>query len=143
MRYLGIDYGLKRVGLALTDSAATMATPLATINRTTRQALFSALLEYIHHYRIEAVVIGLPYDIEGQETLTTRQARNFGASLGRRIPQPIHFVDEVLTSHQAAAILHQAKLPSRKHKAVLDQQAAVTILESFLANTPNPPRYSA
>ncbi|MFO7717624.1 MAG: Holliday junction resolvase RuvX [Thermodesulfobacteriota bacterium] len=136
MRYLGIDYGLKRVGLALTDSAATLATPLATINRTTRQALFGILLEYIEHYRIEAVVIGLPYDLEGKETLATRQARNFAASLGRRIIQPIHFVDEVLTSQHAADVLHQANLPSRKQKAVLDQQAAVAILESFLASGP-------
>ncbi|ACV68418.1 Holliday junction resolvase RuvX [Desulfohalobium retbaense] len=136
MRYLGIDFGLKRVGLALSDSQATVVTPLATVQRSTRQALFEELLAYIETYAIEAVVIGLPYDLEGTATLTTRQARNFGTSLARRIALPIYYVDEVLTSEFAGEALREAGVPRHKRKDLLDQHAAVAILESFLASGP-------
>ena len=105
---------------------------MRTIERTTRDALFAELLEIISGEGVEAVVVGLPVGLEGQDTLTTRQARNFAESLGRRIDLPIHLVDERLSSCAAEEELKEAGLWGKKRKAVLDSQAAVLILRTWL-----------
>jgi putative Holliday junction resolvase len=132
VRALGIDFGLKRMGLAVCDRTATLVSPLKTIERTTRQALFDELTEIIHDEGIEAVVVGLPLALDGEDTLTTRQARNFAQSLERRIEQPVHLMDERLTSAQAEEELNAAGLRGAKRKAALDSQAAAVILRSWL-----------
>lgn len=132
MRILGIDFGLKRVGLAVTDPEGRMAFPLRTIERTTRDALFAELLEIIAAEGIEAVAVGLPLNLDGSDSMTTRQARNFAASLGRRVDMPITLVDERLSSAAASDDLAAAGLKGKRKKAVLDQQAAVRILGTHL-----------
>lgn len=133
MRILGIDFGLKRVGLALTDPMETMAYPHKTVVRTTRDALFAELLAVIEAEAVEAIVVGLPLNLDGSDSMTTRQARNFAQSLGRRTELALHLVDERLSSIAAEEQLIEAGLKSRsKRKGVLDQQAAVRILETWL-----------
>ena len=132
MRLLGIDFGLKRVGLSVSDRTGTLVSPLKTIVRTTRDALFDELTEIIQDESIEAVVVGLPLSMDGQDTLTTRQARNFADSLGRRFDIPIHLMDERLTSAQAEEELNAADVRGKKRKMALDSQAAVIILRSWL-----------
>lgn len=134
MRYLGIDFGLKRVGLALTDSGGTMAFPFRTLIRTTRKQFFEDLLAVIAEEKVEGVVLGLPLDLEGQETETTRQVINFKNSLARRIDLPVFLVNEALSSFEAEQALSMAGMKKKKQKPVLDQMAAVIILESFLAS---------
>ena len=135
MRALGIDFGLKRVGLAVSDRTGTLVSPLKTIERTTRDALFDELLEIIQNELIEIVVVGLPLSLDGEDTLTTRQARNFAASLGRRTEIPIHLMDERLSSAEAEEELNAAiHLRGKKRKMALDSQAAVIILRSWLEN---------
>ena len=97
VRALGIDFGLKRVGVSVSDRTGTLVSPFKTIERTTRDSLFDELIEIIQNESIEAVVVGLPLSLDGEDTLTTRQARNFAESLGRRITVPIHLMDERLT----------------------------------------------
>lgn len=135
MRALGIDFGLKRVGLSVCDRTGTLVSPLKTIERTTRDALFDELLAILQDESIEAVVVGLPLSLDGEDTLTTRQARNFADSLGRRTDLPIHLMDERLTSAEAEAELNAAGLRGKKKKMALDSQAAVVILRSWLAST--------
>ena len=132
MRALGIDFGLKRVGLSVSDPSGTLVSPLKPITRTTRDALFDELAGIILQESVEAVVVGLPLSLSGEETLTTRQARNFAESLGRRIDLPIHLMDERLTSAQAEEELNAAGVRGKKRKAALDSQAAVIILRSWL-----------
>jgi putative Holliday junction resolvase len=132
VRALGIDFGLKRVGLAVCDPTGTLVSPLRTLTRSTRQALFDELLKIIQDESIEAVVVGLPLALSGEETLTTRQARNFAESLGRRTELPVHLMDERLTSAQAEEELNAAGLRGKKRKAALDSQAATVILRSWL-----------
>jgi len=134
MRVLGIDFGLKRVGLAVCDPTGTLVSPLTTIERTTRDALFDELAEIIQNESIEAVVVGLPLSLEGEDTLTTRQARNFAESLGRRTDMPVHLMDERLSSAEAEEELNAAGLRGKKKKMALDSQAAVIILRSWLEN---------
>jgi putative Holliday junction resolvase len=132
LRVLAIDFGLKRVGLALSDPTGLLASPYKTIERTTRDALFDELLEIIQKESVETVVVGLPLSLDGEDTLTTRQARNFADSLSRRIEQPIHLVDERLSSAEAEQELRSAGLKRKKKKMALDQQAATVILRTWL-----------
>jgi putative Holliday junction resolvase len=133
MKLLGIDYGQKRIGLALAQGG--MAFPLRTVVKTTRDRLFADLLAVIEAEGVEAVVLGLPLDMEGKETLTTRQVLNFRDSLARRTALPIHLVNEALTSFDARERLRQAGVPARRQAEMLDQMAAVCILETYLGNS--------
>ncbi|MEF2231577.1 MAG: Holliday junction resolvase RuvX [Pseudodesulfovibrio sp.] len=134
MRCLGIDFGLKRVGLALSDPTGTLVSPYRTIERTTRDALFDELAEILQKESVATIVIGLPLSLDGQDTLTTRQVRNFAASLERRTDLPIHLMDERLSSALAEEELNAAGLRGPKRKAALDSQAAAVILRSWLEN---------
>lgn len=132
MRALGIDFGLRRVGLAVSDPTGTLVSPLRTIERTTRDALFDEIGEILQKESIQAIVVGLPLSLDGEDTLTTRQARNFAQSLSRRTELPIHLMDERLTSAQAEEELSAANVRGAKRKMALDSQAAVVILRSWL-----------
>ena len=134
MRALGVDFGLKRVGLAVSDRTGSLVSPLGTLTRTTRDALFDELMEIIQNESIETVVVGLPLSLEGEDTLTTRQARNFAESLRRRVAVPVHLMDERLTSAEAEEELNAAGLRGKRKKMALDSQAAVIILRSWLEN---------
>ena len=114
-----------------------MAFPRCTLARDTRDGFFSELLALLERERPDAVVLGLPLHVDGTECLTTRQVRNFAASLKRRMALPLYWIDEALTSRQAESDLREAGLSARAIKQVVDQQAAVRILETFLAQPEN------
>ncbi|MGE4556685.1 MAG: Holliday junction resolvase RuvX [Desulfovibrionaceae bacterium] len=132
MRTLGVDYGMKRVGLALSDSEGRLALPYRVIERTTREALFGVLAEIVKKEGVEAVVVGLPLSLDGEETLSSRQCRNFAASLARRTGLPVSLMDERLTSAEAERSLMQAGCNSRKRRKSLDAHAAALILRTHL-----------
>jgi len=133
MKLLGIDYGQKRIGLAMARCG--MAFPFRTLQKGTRDKLFADLLAIIEGEGVEAVVLGLPLHMEGKETLTTRQVLNFRDSLARRTDRPIHLVNEALTSFDARERLREAGVPARRHAEMLDRMAAVCILETYLGNS--------
>lgn len=136
MKLLCIDYGLARTGLAATDAGGCMAFPRATLHLEklgSRKALLAALMDVIATEQPDAIVMGLPLHKDGAESLTTRQVRNFTERLKHRTDLPLYFMPEFLSSEEAAADLAEAGLRGDRRKAVLDQQAAVRILESFLA----------
>lgn len=132
MKYLSIDYGLKRVGVACSDPSGSMAFPRCTLNRETRDTFFQQLLDLLETERPDAIVLGLPLHVDGSECLTTRQVRNFAESLKRRTPLPVYWMEEILSSHEAEDDLRQAGLRGRDVKKAVDQQAAVRILETFI-----------
>lgn len=139
MKFVSVDYGLARTGLAVSDPDGRMAFPLVTVrlqDYTDRKLFLAALTEKIIETGAEAVVVGLPLTQDGKESLTTRQVRNVTQRLKRRIPLPFYYMVEELSSEEAWADLREAGLKMRKRKAVLDQQAAVRILSSFLALAP-------
>ena len=109
-----------------------MAFPRKTILMNTRAAFFEELITLIEAEAPDAVVIGLPINLDGEESLTTRQARNFVKSLARRTPLPLFWMEEALSSYEAERDLRAAGRSAAKGRAVLDQQAAVRILQSFL-----------
>ncbi len=136
MKFLCIDYGLARSGIAVTDAGGRMAFPRTTLHLETygsRSAFLLALMELITAEHPDALVVGEPLLEDGQESLTTRQVYNFVARLKRRTSLPIYLMPELLSSEEARQDFDAVHLARRKHKTVLDQQAAVRILESFLA----------
>ena len=130
MKYLAIDYGQKRTGIAVSDTS--MAFPRKTILMRTRAAFFEELLALIEAEATDAIVIGLPINLDGEESLTTRQVRNFSKSLARRTTLPLFWMEEALSSYEAERDLRDAGRSAAQGRAVLDQQAAVRILQSFL-----------
>ncbi len=145
MKLLCIDYGLTRTGIAVTDTGGSMAFPRCTIHsppQSKRSVFFEKLLEQINIELPHAIVVGLPLLEDGTDSLTTKQIRNFVARLKRRTELPIYLMPEFLSSAEASLDLRNCNLPGHKHKAVLDQQAAVRILESFLADPEQEKRLS-
>lgn len=141
-KFVGIDYGLMRVGLAVSDPDGKLAFPLQTLELSscaTRKNLLDSLALIIRNNGAAAVVIGLPLNADGSENLACRQIRNMAVRLGRRIDLPIHFIDEYLTSQLAENDLRDCGVRGSKLKQVLDQQAACRILESFLNSLPAHP----
>ncbi len=142
MRILGIDFGLARVGLAVTDPDGRLAFPVKTIVRTTRKALFDELTAVITDLGVEKIVVGLPVapdGIPGREAETVRQIENFVQSLARRTPVPIELVDETLSSAQAEEDLRAAGLSGKRLREALDAQAAVRIVNTFLGGRKGEP----
>lgn len=132
MRYLGIDFGIKRIGLAVSKPDSSMAFPFKTIFRSTRQAVFDEIIDIISQEQIDEVVLGIPLTSD-PDNLTSRQVRNFKKSLERRIHIPVHVINEAFTSSEGKIILRERGLDHKKEKEVLDQLAAVLILEAFLS----------
>ncbi len=136
---MGVDYGLARTGLAVSDPEGRLAFPLTTLRleeHAGRKEFLAALAARITAEAAGAVVMGLPLLDDGTDSLTTRQVRNITARLKRRLDLPVFYMPELLSSEEAWADLREAGVRVGKRKAVLDQQAAVRILASFLALPP-------
>lgn len=132
-RKLGIDHGLKRIGLALSDPMGIIASSLPTLKteRTTEKTL-DRLLEVIAEHDIDEIVIGLPYRLSGQIGLQADEVRHFAEALGHRINIPITYWDERLTSVQADRAMREGGLSRKKRAQRVDQVAALLILQSYL-----------
>ena len=132
MKYLAIDYGIKRVGIAVSDMDGHFAFPRCTLKRETKAAFWEEFLALLEKEQPGAIVLGLPFHMDGAECTTTRQVRNFAESLKRRTDLPIYWMSEVLSSNDAEQRLYEQGLGFAKVKEVVDQHAAAVILESFL-----------
>lgn len=133
MRYMAIDLGSKRIGVAITDESGLSVQPLMTLERRRipREDLRS-ISRLARKYGVTAFVVGLPLHMSGEESPKSTKARAFAAELSTLSGHPVHMWDERLTSEEAHQILYQAGRKRREHKVVVDQVAAVLILESFL-----------
>lgn len=135
MRVLGIDFGERRVGLAVSDPTGTIATPLPTLKRRRgKRPPIRALEELAREHGVEAVVMGLPLDLSGDETEWTTHVRQVGDELGRRLEVPVHYRDERMTSVRAERAVRKLGLPraERERKGRVDRAAAMLILQGWL-----------
>lgn len=135
MRILGIDFGERRVGVALSDPTGTLASPLPTLKRRAgKRPPLAALEGLIEEYHVEALVMGLPLTPLGEDSDWTRTVREVGEALAKRTGLPLHFVDERFTSVQAERAVRGVGLPKgkREQKERIDAAAAVLILQSWL-----------
>jgi len=130
MRYLAIDYGAKRTGLALADDAHAIASPLEVVD--SPSLLTSRIIEVIKSQQIDALVIGLPLNMDDTEGPQSKKVRQFADEIKKQIDIPIHFHDERLSSFDAEQKLAALGLTRKKKKKHLDAVAAAAILQSFL-----------
>jgi len=131
MRYLGIDYGSKRVGAALSDEAGTMAFP-KTVYPNNRH-LMTELRELCKQQKVEMVVVGASKDFDMNDNPIFKDARFFSAELARETGLTVEFEPEYLTSHQAEQTAHTLG----GHNPFLDASAAAIILQSYLDKIKN------
>ena len=130
MRYLAIDYGTRRTGLAICDAAETIASPLKTIYG--HKQLLRKIAEVADAENVEAVVLGLPLNMDGSESAQTRLVRKFGNQLRDSLSIPVILQDERLSSFGAEERLAQANLTKGQMRQRLDAVAAAEILDAFL-----------
>jgi putative Holliday junction resolvase len=130
MRYLAIDYGTKRTGLAICDAAETIASPLAVIHG--QKGLLKKIADIVEAENAEAVVLGLPLNMTGSDSFQTRLVRKFAEQLKGHLSVPVHLQDERLSSFGAEEKLAPADFTRGKRKKRIDAVAAAEILEAFL-----------
>ncbi len=136
---LGVDVGTVRVGVAVSDPRAVLATPLATLARdpdsepAPGDADIEVLADLVVEHRAMGVVIGLPRSLSGEEGAAAARARTYAAVVAARIaPVWVRLVDERLTSVDAHRALRDSGVAGRRQRAVVDQAAAVLILQTAL-----------
>lgn len=131
-RILGIDFGNKRIGVAVSAPMNLFASPLETIDCKNIEATLARLKLLCEEYQVQTIVLGLPKHISGREGDIAKQARTFGQKLAEATQCQIVFEDERYTSMIAEQSMRESgKSPSR-NKAQIDQTAACLILESYL-----------
>ena len=136
VRVLGIDYGLRRIGLALSDPTGTIASPLETVMRRAGKRPPITKLETIARERdADHLVVGLPLSLDGSESEWCAEVRSVGERLAERLSLEVSFVDERMTSVRAERAVRASGLPKRKRedKRRIDAAAAQLILQAWLA----------
>jgi putative holliday junction resolvase len=143
VRVLGIDYGARRIGLALSDATGTLASPWRRIDRTGPEA--DTLAELVREIDrlvadadgLEAVVVGWPRRLDGSPTHQTPHVEAMVRALQQRVNVPVILQDERLSSHEAEARLAVRERDWRKRKEKLDSVAAAIVLQDYLDRRPS------
>ena len=132
MRILGLDYGEKRIGLAISDEMGITAQGIPTLTRKGLEKDLAALEKVIRQFGVEKIVIGYPLRLNGTEGIQCEKVSRFAGILEKRFTIPISKWDETLTTRQAEEILAEVKVSRKKRKAVVDKLAAMIILQDYL-----------
>ncbi|MBD3413580.1 MAG: Holliday junction resolvase RuvX [Candidatus Aminicenantes bacterium] len=132
MRILGIDYGDKHIGLALSDEMSITAQPLRSYTVKSKNEDIRFFKDLTSKYNITQIVMGLPLRMDGTEGSRVKKTKRFAAWLKQALNIPIVFWDERLTTKQASQIMRKQGLSHDKKKELVDQISAVLILSSYL-----------
>jgi putative Holliday junction resolvase len=131
MRFLCIDLGDKRSGLAVCDDDETIASPVGVIEGGGN--LYDRIIQAVKQYQAQALVFGLPLNMDGSEGDRAAIVRKFAAQLSEKMEIPVFFQDERLSSYSAQNRLSQTGLTHKKKKKRIDAVAASEILKEFIA----------
>ncbi|MHC4616565.1 MAG: Holliday junction resolvase RuvX [Planctomycetota bacterium] len=130
MRYLAIDYGTKRTGLAICDPAETIASPLGVIEG--QKDLIARIAAIAGKEKVGAIVVGLPLNMDDSAGPQAKLVFQFAAQLEKQLDIPVHFQDERLSSFGAKEKLAPVELARKKKRKHVDAVAAAEILEAFI-----------
>ena len=133
MRFLALDVGERRIGLASGVDDLGTALPAGVIHRTRLAADVRAVLDAARQRQSDALVVGVPIRPGGEESPQTRYVRGFIRALRRETAIPVHEVDEAFTSREAEGLLRDAGVQPSRDRGAIDETAAVLILQRFLA----------
>jgi len=152
-KILALDYGRKKIGMALASAAARIAEPFSTIERINRNEDVRRLREFARDYQVKQIIVGLPLRLDGRPGEMAEEATRFAERLRKQLGLPVELVDERLSSWEAERILEEEmgrrithtetrdgrKKPTRisDGKYTVDAVAAMVILREYLARTPN------
>ena len=131
-RILAIDYGARRMGLAVSDPLGITAQGLETMQRRNKRSDLAHLQRVIRDYEVREIVLGLPLKMSGEHGAQSGKVAEFAEELRRKLNLPVHLWDERLTSAEANRVLREAELSIQKRARAVDRMAAVLILQSFL-----------
>ncbi len=131
-RILAIDFGARRIGLAVTDELGLTAQGLPTLHRTNKRNDFDQLRRTIKQYAVGEIVLGLPLRMSGEAGIQAEKVEAFAEELRARFRLPVHLFDERLTSVEANRVLDEVDMGDRHRKKVVDRLAAVLILQAFM-----------
>lgn len=136
---MGLDVGSKRIGVAVSDPLGITAQGLETLHRQNKRKDFEQLERTVRQYEVAEVVVGYPLRMSGAEGIQAEKMQRFAEELRGRLQLPVHLWDERLTSAQANRLLRETDMSIEKRSRVVDQMAAVLILQSFLDRRANLP----
>ena len=131
-RLLGLDIGERRIGVALSDPLGITAQRLTVIERQGLAHDLSAIAELVTTHQVEAVIVGLPLTMRGETGEQAKLVQALAEQLASRIPCPIRFIDERLTTVQSERALLETDTSRKRRKGLIDQLAAQLILQSYL-----------
>jgi putative Holliday junction resolvase len=134
-RIMGVDYGERRIGIALSDPTGTLASPFGTVvRRRGKRPPLTALEKVAREHEVGSLVVGLPLTLAGEEDAWCAEVRRIGDELGRRLELEVAYIDERMTSVEAERGIRSAGLgrKQREDKARVDAAAAAVILQRFL-----------
>jgi len=127
---LGVDVGKARVGVARCDPDGMLATPVETVARD--EASIDRIVALAREYDASELLVGLPLNMRGEDTASTTDAREFAAALAAASARPVRLVDERLSTVSAHAALRDSGRTQRKSRSIVDQVAAVVLLQHAL-----------
>jgi putative Holliday junction resolvase len=128
-KVLGIDFGLKKSGLAIYNSEVNVVTPLIIFNNITSE--FGKLIKLLSENRVNAVIVGYPLHLDGNETVQTDEIKKFAGMLVSKVNIPIILSDERFTTSLANTLLKEAKLKRKVRNKMDDMVSASILLENF------------
>jgi putative Holliday junction resolvase len=132
VRIAGIDFGTKRIGIAVGDTTIRIASPLETYSRVNESADTAYFCRLVEREGIDRFVVGLPVHLDGRESQKSAEARQFGQWLQYATNIPVDYFDERFTTAEAEAILESGDLTKKKRDARRDQLAAQIMLTAYL-----------
>jgi putative Holliday junction resolvase len=135
-RWLALDLGRVRIGVALSDSLGLTAQPLTVLKSGGTQKDIIAVGELVNQHGVTQVIVGLPLNMNGTESSTTQKVREFTQKLKGRLGVPVYFVDERLTSKQAERLMIEGNARREQRRQAIDKVAAALILQSALQGAP-------
>jgi putative holliday junction resolvase len=127
-----MDVGSRRIGLAISDPLGITAQGLDTIHRQNKRRDFAELERVIRDHDVSEIVMGLPLRMSGGEGIQAEKMQAFADEIRRRFKLPVHLWDERLTSAQANRLLRETDMSIKQRGAVVDQMAAVLILQNWM-----------
>jgi len=132
MKLMGIDYGRRRIGAAVSDDGGNIARGLCVIDRQKFPDSAGELLRVIAEENPAALVFGVPLGADDEETAMSKEAREFAALIAGQSGLPTHFIDESFTSKKAAGLMMYRKKKARRDKSLSDRIAACLILQDYI-----------
>ena len=132
MRLLALDLGERRIGLAVSDAAGTLAFPAGHLVRSNLKPDVERVLAFAREREVQGFVVGVPFSLDGGLGPGARRARGFARSLRKHTGLPVYTVDERFTSVEAEGLLREAGRQPSREKGSVDEAAAALILERFL-----------